>query len=102
LLQAIEAEEDPAYYVLMHDVYEEMEDHEKANMYSDLAFSRFKESALEELSDFQLSWYQSLAESRKETELLKEIKAHRKKGSSTTDRLTSELPDTAGDLITRV
>jgi len=102
LLQAIEEEEDPAYYVLMHDIYKELEDQEKANKYSDLAFSRFKESGLEELSDFQLSWFQSLAESRKETELLKEIKAHRKKGSSTTDKLTSELPDTAGDLTTRV
>jgi len=102
LLEAIEEEEDPAYYVLMHDIYKEMDDQEKANKYSDLAFSRFKESTLEELSDFQLSWYQSLAESRKETDLLKEIKAHRKKGSSKTDKLTSELPDTAGDLITGV
>jgi pentatricopeptide repeat protein len=102
LLQAIDEEEDPAYYVLMHDVYKENGDKEKANKYSDLALGLFKESTLDELSEFQISWYQSLAESRKETELLKEIKAHRKKGSSTTDKLTSELPDTAGDLITRV
>lgn len=101
LLQAIEEEEDPAYYVLMYDIYKEIGDKEKANRYSDLAFSRFKDSTLGELSDFQLSWYQSLAESRKETELLKEIKAQRKKGSLKADDLTSELPDTAGDLITR-
>ncbi len=101
LLQAIEEEEDPAYYVLMQDIYKEIGDKEKANKYSDLAIDSFKESTLDELSDFQLSWYQSLAESRKETELLKEIKTHRKKGSSKTDDLISELPDTAGDLITR-
>lgn len=101
LQQAIEEEEDPAYYVLMHDVYKEIGDKEKADKYSDLAIGLFKESIFDDLSDFQLSWYQNLAEERKETELLKEIKAHRKKGSSKTDDLSSELPDTAGELITR-
>lgn len=102
LLEAIEEEEDPAYYVLLSNIYKEMEDQDHAKKYSDLAFSRFQGFTLDELDDFQLSWYQRLAESRKETGLLQEIKVFRKQGSSKTDNFTSELPDTAGDLTLRV
>jgi molecular chaperone DnaK (HSP70) len=99
LQEAVEGEDDPAYYVLMSDIYKEMEDPAMANRYSDKAFSLFKKNTLDELSDFQLSWYQSLAENRKETELLKEIKSYRKKANSKADVSTAELPDTSGDLV---